>query len=76
MADCAIEAARKAEQEIAGGTYRGPLHGIPIAVKDLCFTKGTRTMGGTGVFKNFVPTYDGTVVCRGCNARVPSCSAS
>ncbi len=62
MADCAIEAARKAEQEIAGGTYRGPLHGMPIAVKDLCFTKGSRTMGGTGVFKDFVPTYDGTVV--------------
>lgn len=64
MADCAIEAARKAEQEIAGGTYRGPLHGMPIAVKDLCFTKGSRTMGGTGVFKDFVPTYDGTVVSR------------
>jgi amidase len=64
MADRAIEAARKAEHEIAGGTYRGPLHGMPIAVKDLCFTKGTRTMGGTGVFKDFMPTYDGTVVSR------------
>jgi amidase len=64
MADGAIEAARKAEQEIAGGSYRGPLHGVPVAVKDLCFTAGARTMGGTGVFKDFVPAYDGTVVSR------------
>jgi amidase len=64
MAGGALEAARKAEREIAGGTYRGPLHGIPIAVKDLCFTSGTRTMGGTGVFKDFVPAHDGTVVSR------------
>lgn len=64
MAEHALVAARKAEQDIAGGTYRGPLHGIPIAVKDLCFTRGTRTMGGTGVLKDFVPAYDGTVVSR------------
>jgi amidase len=64
MVDRAIEAARKAEQEIADGTYRGPLHGVPVAVKDLCFTTGTRTMGGTGVFKDFLPAYDGTVVSR------------
>jgi amidase len=60
----ALEAARKAEKEIASGHYRGPLHGMPIAVKDLCFTKGIRTMGGTGALKDFVPTYDATVVSR------------
>jgi amidase len=64
MADRALEAARQAEREIASGRYRGPLHGMPIAVKDLCFTAGTRTMGGTGVFKDFVPAQDGTVVSR------------
>ena len=40
MADHAIAAAKRAEEEITSGAYRGALHGIPIAVKDLCFTKG------------------------------------
>ena len=64
MADHALEAARQAEREIASGRHRGPLHGMPIAVKDLCFTAGTRTTGGSGVFKDFVPAQDGTVVTR------------
>ena len=54
--------ARKAEEDIMKGNYKGPLHGVPIAVKDLCFTKGVRTMGGTAVLENFVPEFDATVV--------------
>ena len=64
MAEPALAAARSAEQEILAGKYRGPLHGVPIAVKDLCYTKGIRTMGGTAVLKGFVPDVDATVVSR------------
>ena len=64
MADHAIAQAEAAEREIVAGRYRGPLHGVPIAVKDLCFTTGVRTMGGTRVLADFVPTFDATVVER------------
>ena len=62
MADSALASARTAEQEIAAGNYRGGLHGVPIAVKDLCFTTGVATMGGARVLRDFVPGFDGTVV--------------
>ncbi len=62
MADSALASARTAEQEIAAGNYRGGLHGVPIAVKDLCFTAGVATMGGARVLKDFVPDFDATVV--------------
>ena len=62
MADSALASARTAEQEIAAGNYRGGLHGVPIAVKDLCFTSGVATMGGARVLRDFVPDFDGTVV--------------
>ncbi len=64
MADSALEEAEWAGEEIAGGDYRGPLHGVPVAVKDLCYTSGTRTMGGTRVLEEFVPDFDSTVVVR------------
>ena len=62
MADSALASARTAEQEIAAGNYRGGLHGVPIAVKDLCFTAGVATMGGARVLRDFVPDFDATVV--------------
>lgn len=64
MTDQAMNDARIAEDEINSGHYRGPLHGIPIGIKDLCYTKGVRTMAGTTVFSDFVPTYDATVVTK------------
>ncbi len=64
MAGQALEAAAKAEAEIVSGRYRGALHGIPVAVKDLCFTRGVPTRGGLAVLKDFVPDYDATVVQR------------
>ena len=63
-ADRALEAAGKAEKELAAGIYRGPLHGIPVAAKDLFYSKATRTMGGLAVYKEFVPKFDATVVER------------
>lgn len=63
-ADAAMASARAAEAEIRAGRYRGPLHGIPIGVKDLCFTTGIPTMAGTKVLSDFVPDYDATVVAR------------
>lgn len=64
MSDQAMSDARAAEKEIQAGRYRGPLHGMPIGVKDLCYTKGVRTMGGTAVLRNFIPTFDATVVTK------------
>ena len=62
MADQARASARAAEGAISSGDYLGPLHGVPIAVKDLCFTKGVATMGGTKALINHVPDFDCTVV--------------
>jgi amidase len=63
-ADQAMAMARAADTDIRAGRYRGPLHGVPIAVKDLCYTKGVRTMGGTAVRKDFIPDVDATVVSK------------
>ena len=63
-AELALEQAQRAEQEIQAGRYRGPMHGIPVAVKDLCYTRGIATMGGLRVRKDFVPEQDATVVSR------------
>jgi len=64
MADSALAEARRAEREIAAGDYRGPLHGVPVAVKDLCYTADAPTMGGTKVLEDFRPDFDSTVVAR------------
>jgi aspartyl-tRNA(Asn)/glutamyl-tRNA(Gln) amidotransferase subunit A len=60
----ALEQARQAEREIAAGHYRGPLHGIPYAPKDLVATKGIRTTNGSKVTANWVPDYEATVTRR------------
>jgi aspartyl-tRNA(Asn)/glutamyl-tRNA(Gln) amidotransferase subunit A len=64
MTDEAQESARLAETEIAAGQYRGPLHGVPISVKDLFLTKGIRTTAGSAVLTDHVPNRDAAVVRR------------
>src|SRR3989442_1754548 len=66
--DEALRDAKAAEKEIASGRYRGPLHGIPIGVKDTHYTKGIRTTAATRVLADFVPGFDATVVTRLKNA--------
>jgi amidase len=62
MSETAIEEARQAEAEIARGAIKGPLHGAPIAVKDLCWTKGVATTAGMTIHRDYKPTEDATVV--------------
>jgi amidase len=62
--DLALVEAKQADIEIARGSIRGPLHGVPIAVKDLCHTKGIATSAGMAIHKHYRPDKDATVVAR------------
>jgi len=64
LAEEARHAACQADRELAQGHWRGPLHGVPIAVKDICYTKGIPTEAGSRVRAGFIPAYDATVVRR------------
>ena len=57
-------AARRAEEDIQAGNYKGPLHGIPVGLKDLYNTGGVRTTSGSRIFDNFIPERDCTVAAR------------
>lgn len=60
----ALAAADTADADLAHGRDRGPLHGIPIAIKDLCATKGVRTTAGSNVLADWIPDFDATVVTK------------
>ncbi len=63
-ADHALAQAKRADQEIAAGNYRGPLHGIPYGVKDLLDTAGIATSWGAEFYRDRIPAQDATVVSK------------
>ncbi len=60
--EIALAQARQAEQEIGRGQWRGPMHGVPVGIKDLCNTAGIRTTWGTTILADNIPDNDATVV--------------
>src|SRR5438309_641967 len=61
-ADSAMSQARQAEEEIQHGRWRGPLHGIPLALKDIIDTAGVRTTAASALFKDRIPREDAAVI--------------
>src|SRR4029078_11777804 len=64
LAEPGIAQARKHDSESAKGIWRGPLHGVPIGLKDLCYTTFAPTAGGTSIHAKFVPLFNATIVDR------------
>ncbi len=64
LPDAAMASARQAERDLRAGRDRGPLHGIPVSLKDLFNTGGVRTTSGSRIYDTFVPDEDCTVAAR------------
>jgi aspartyl-tRNA(Asn)/glutamyl-tRNA(Gln) amidotransferase subunit A len=62
--DRAIDEAERLESEAEDGLLRGPLHGIPVGVKDIFYTKGLRTTMGSPIYRDFVPAHDAAAVAK------------
>ena len=62
LEDEALEEARVAENEITSGLNKGPLHGVPVGIKDQIYTKGIRTSSASRLRADFVPDFDAAVV--------------
>ena len=75
LPDRAREAALRAESRIQAGQYRGPLHGIPVGLKDLFNTAGVRTTSGSRIFDTFIP-HKTAPLPPAFNGPEPSCWAS
>ena len=60
--EMAMDAAREAEREIAAGNHRGPMHGVPVAVKDQFLSAGVRSTGGSRILADYVPDEDAAVI--------------
>ncbi|WP_322515616.1 amidase [Rhodopseudomonas palustris] len=64
LAERAMRQAKQCDDELAKGISRGPLHGVPIGLKDLCYTSFAPSAGGTTIHKEFVPSFNATIVDR------------
>ncbi len=64
LAETAMEQAREAEARVMREDTLGPLHGVPVSIKDLTATKGVRTTSGSRIYENLIPDYDAIVVER------------
>jgi len=64
MAEQAMEDARKVDEEIKAGRYRGVLHGIPVGLKDLFYVKGVRNTSGCKIFDRFAPEFDSAMASK------------
>ena len=62
MREQALADAQQAAEEIASGQHKGPMHGVPVAVKDQFWSKGVRSTGGSRILADFVPDEDATVI--------------
>lgn len=60
----ALAAAKQLEREAQDGRLRGPLHGVPVGIKDIYYTAGLKTTCGSRIFADFIPAYDATPVAR------------
>lgn len=60
----ALEEAERLDRRLARGERAGPLHGVPVGVKDIVYTQGVETSAGSPILRGFVPAYDATVVAR------------
>lgn len=64
LSDTSKKNAAQAEKQILAGEWKGDLHGIPIGLKDLYYTKGIPTTVGSKIYKDFIPDFDATVVSK------------
>ncbi len=62
MREQALADAQQAEEDIASGRHKGPMHGVPVAVKDQFWSQGVRSTGGSRILADFVPDEDATVI--------------
>ena len=62
LGEQSVAAAKKADDEIARGNYRGPLHGVPVTIKDMFETAGVRTTGASKIFADWIPEQDSALV--------------
>src|SRR5436190_23672151 len=62
--DAVLSEASRCEDEARSKQFRGPLHGVPVGIKDIFYTRGLRTTMGSDLFKDYIPKHDARVVAK------------